>query len=242
MRLFELAYACRIYGGLTQFDAGYLALLDKTANNLNFRDTTHMKALLVWLNSWGCRQFAIDYHAQASEFILKWSERWQSRLPPDSVTLDQLSDQDISVAGDAYADLSKCFASRRTRDGKQYDVQVGPTGAAKILFAARPKAFPPWDESIRDHFGFDGSRLSYSEYLRKVREHIKQLRSEADALGIPIETIPQEVGRPRSTLPKLIDEYNWVTATKGFLPPDPSEVAKWQRWSIHLLDTTDKSA
>ena len=230
MKLFQLAYACRIYGGLTLFDAGYHTLLDKTGGKLNFGDPSHVKALLVWLNSWGCRQFAVDYHDLAIESIRGWAQRWESRLPDGVMTLDRLSDKEIEEAGNAYADISKSLASRRSRDGNFYDVQVGPTGAAKILFAARPRAFPPWDDPIRDRFGFDGSRHSYCDYLVRVREQIRQLCGEAAEFGIPPENIPVEIGRPRSTLPKLIDEYNWVTVTKGFLPPESSDIAKWYTW------------
>jgi len=228
MRLFHLAYVCRAYGDLTQFDAGYLAFLNETGGELDFRSSCHMKALLVWLNSWGCRQFAVEHHNQAAESILRWAEKWEPTLPGASITLDRLSDEDIQVAGDAYAKLSKCLASRRrTRNGKQYDVVVGPTGAAKILFAARPRAFPPWDERIRAKFA------SYCAYLANVREQVRQLCSEAAELGVPPEDIPSAIGRPRSTLPKLIDEFNWVTITKRSLPPEPDEIARWHRWSSH---------
>jgi hypothetical protein len=231
MRLFQLAYICRVYGGLTGFDADYLTFLDKTAGKPDFREPVHMEALLTWLRKWGCRQFAIEHHKQASKSILGWAEQWESRLPETSITLERLSDEDIQVVGDAYDDLSQRRASQRTRNGNRYDVRVGPTGAAKILFAARPLAFPPWDDPFRVKSGYDGSPRSYREYLAEVREQIKQLCSEAAKAGIPAGHIPVEVGRPRSTLPKLIDEYNWVTVTRGFLPPEPVEIAKWHRWS-----------
>lgn len=234
MRLFQLAYICRIYGGLTGFDADYRAFLDKVADKLDFRDPVHMEALLTWLRKWGCRQFARNYHELASESILGWADLWESRLPESSLTLDRLSDEDIRVVGNAYDDLSQCRASLRTRNGNRYDVRVGPTGAAKILFAARPLAFPPWDDLIRAKCGYDGGRRSYCEYLVRVREQISEFCSEAAALGVAAQDIPREVGRPKSTLPKLVDEYNWVTLTKDFLPPEADEIAKWHRWSSPL--------
>lgn len=231
MRLSQLAYACRIYAGFTQFDASYLTFLDRTGGRLDFRDPMHMKALLTWLNSWGCRQFAVDYHQQASQSILGWAERREPALPDSSRRLDHLSDKDIQTIADAYADLSQCRACQRTRKSGNYDVRVGPTGAAKILFAARPLAFPPWDDPIRAKLGYDNSRHSYCQYLVRVRQDVGELCSEGLRLGIAAQDIPTEVGRPRSTLPKLVDEYNWVTVTKGFLPPEPDEIAKWHRWS-----------
>ncbi len=231
MKLFQLAYACRIYGSLTGFDSGYYTFLDKTGGKLDFKEPTHMKELLVWLNSWGCRQFAIEYHSFAGESILAWVEEWESGLPDDSTTPDSLSKKDIQGVGDAYADLSKHLASKRTRDSNLHDVKIEPTGAAKILFAARPKLFPPWDDPIRVKFGFDGTCDSYCHYLNQVYAKIKELCNEAAELGISAERIPQEVGRPRSTLPKLIDEYNWVRVTKPFVPPDQDDIAKWYTWS-----------
>ena len=231
MRLFELAYACRIYGGLTKFDVGYLDFVDKTGGSLNFRDSAQMKALLVWLNSWGCRQFALAYHRQATESIQRWAKHWESNLPDSSTTTGHLSDRDIEMVGDAYANLSKRLASKRTANGNEYIVRVGPTGAAKILFAARPRAFPPWDDPIRAKLGFDSSPRSYCDYLATVREQVRELILEATEIGVPAENIPLEIGRHRFTLPKLIDEYNWVTLTKGFLPPKPDEIAKWYHWS-----------
>jgi len=231
MRLFQLAYICRVYGGLTGFDKAYQTFLDKTAGKLDLRDPIHMEALFKWLRAWGCRQFAIEYHKQASESILGWADLWESRLPESSLALVRLSDEDIQVVGDVYDDLSQCRASQRTRNGNRYDVRVGPTGAAKILFAARPLAFPPWDDLIRAKCGYDGSRRSYCEYLVGVREQISQLCSEAAELGVAAQDISTEVGRPKSTLPKLVDEYNWVTLTKDLSPPEAEEIAKWYRWS-----------
>ncbi len=230
MRLYELDYACRIYAGLTGFDNGYLAFLRETDGELDFKNPVHVKSLLVWLNSWGCRQFAIAYHDQAAASLRTWAQRWEPSLPDPSTTLSTLSNEDLEAVGEAYADLSGCFASERTRNSGRYKVQVGPAGAAKILFAARPQAVPPWDEPIRARLGFDGGARSFCEYLRRVREEISQLRIEAARLGVRPEDIPQEVGRPRSTIPKLIDEYNWVTITNDMRPPTPDEVVKWHVW------------
>jgi hypothetical protein len=46
-----------------------------------------------------------------------------------------------------------------------------------------------------------------------------QLRSLADEAGRPVSDLPIIVGRPGSTPPKFIDEYNWIVTTKGLHPP-----------------------
>ena len=230
MKLFQLAYACRVYMVLTDSDADYHAFLDKTGDRLDFTDSTHMNALLEWLRKWGCRQFAVDYHDLAVKSIRKWAEQWNSKLPDVSVTLELLSAKEIKGIGNAYAALSKAVASNRARDGGLNNVEVGPTGAAKILFAARPRACPPWDGSIRGS-KFDSSSDSYCEYLDHVKELVEQLCSEAAGFGIPREQIPLEIGQPRSTLLKLVDEYKWVTVTKDSPPPEAQDIAKWHTWS-----------
>ncbi len=231
MRLFQLAYACRIYRDLTGSDADYHTFLDKTGGRLDFTNFTHMNALLEWLRKWGCRQFAVDYHDLSAKSIRKWAEEWDSKLPNISATLDCLTDEEIREIGSAYEALSKAAASKRAGDGGLNDVKIGPTGAAKILFAARPNVCPPWDDPIRARLRFDDSSDSYCRYVTQVQEETKQLCSEAAEIGISPEKVPLEVDRPKSTLPKLIDEYNWVTVTKGFLPPDPHDIARWYAWS-----------
>src|SRR3989337_671708 len=99
MKLYELAYICSIYERLTQPHTAHLAFLETTAGDLDFHDPSHMSVLLKWLNSWGCRQFAIDYHHLAAESILGWAGRWEPRLPDRLAALDHLPDQDIQRAG-----------------------------------------------------------------------------------------------------------------------------------------------
>ena len=152
MKLFQLAYACRIYGGLTLFDAGYHTLLDKTGGKRNFGDPSHVKALLVWLNSWGCRQFAVDYHDLAIESIRGWAQRWESRLPDGVMTLERLSDKEIEEAGNAYADISKSLASRRSRTSGPIAFLTASTRrrSAAMLFAIPTLSFTvpkPWERA-----------------------------------------------------------------------------------------------
>ncbi len=103
------------------------------------------------------------------------------------------------------------------KDGRPSIVTVGATGAAKILHALRPKVLPPWDDPIRAALGLDGSRDSYLVYLADVQENVRGIEAEAAALGIT--NVPMALGRPRSSLPKMIDEYYWITLTRGHAPP-----------------------
>jgi hypothetical protein len=106
-------------------------------------------------------------------------------------------------------------ASRRALPtGKVSTVTYGPTGAAKTLFALRPLAIPPWDEPIRLELERKGVH-SFRAYLARVAEQLRSLSAEA---GVPVQDLPAFIGRPDSTPPKLIDEYNWIVITRGINP------------------------
>jgi hypothetical protein len=42
------------------------------------------------------------------------------------------------------------------------------------------------------------------------------------------------VGPPNSSLPELVAEYFWVTITNGYLPPEQSEIERWQYRRMEL--------
>lgn len=231
MKLYELAYACRLYAVLAGFDSSLQEFRRITSPSLDLWNPVHRKALLVWLNSWGCRQFAKEYHSMASKELLNWGRRHLHGLPPETARLAELSEKTLTMAADAYGDLKERSASVRSRGRGSWTVTFGPTGAAKGLYALRPNVFPPWDDPIRETLGYDGSASSYREFLIKVQEELRGLEKEAADLGIETDKIPAAVGRPGSSLPKLVDEYHWVTITKGFAVPTPEELQRWAKWS-----------
>lgn len=118
---------------------------------------------------------------------------------------------------------------------------VGPTGAAKILHALRPLALPPWDDPIRDGLRYDRSRRGYLLFLRDVQKQVRDLEAEASSLGMPAAQIPAALGRPASSLPKMIDEYYWVTITQGHVPVAVDEIARWHEWAQPSRDGAGRS-
>lgn len=242
MKLFELAYACRLYGEFSDFDETYRRFLRDTKPNFDILDHLHRKALLVWLNSWGCRQFALNFHDKASEHLRNWGQENLTHLPSVGANLLILADIDFVNAGTLYAGLRDMQASVRQRNGNSYSVTCGPTGAAKILFALRSQAFPPWDKSIRDGLGYDGSQKSYIKYLQWVRSELQEVVTDAEAHGIAMNDIPNGLNRPFSSLPKLVDEYNWITITKGCKPPRLEDINKWWHWARPVDSASDNTA
>jgi len=227
MNLSELAFACFVYGGLSDYDESYLRFLKSTDGSADLGNPHHRDALLGWLNRWGCRQFAIEYHEQASGEILSWHNEYSPTLFPRDKNLWELSEHELASAGAAYESLSSRIASYRKRNGDKSPVKFGPTGAAKILFAVRPRALLPWDDSIRESRGYDDSQASYLSFLRSAKSVLQELATSCQRNGFQLADLPQLLGRPYSTVAKLIDEYHWVTITKNCSPPDPDTFQCW---------------
>ena len=220
MRLDELAYACQLFGELAGVDTASTDLRAVTDGRVDLDDPAHAKALLVWLNKWGCRQFAIEHHPTAASMLADWGARWLTQLPKPNAALSKLKLRQLETTADAYADLKPRQASvRRTASGKVSIVTVGATGAGKVLHALRPRVLPPWDDPMRAALSLDGGRDSYLVYLLDVQEQARGIEEEAAGLGIAAKDIPKTLGRPGSSLPKMIDEYYWITLTRGIAIP-----------------------
>jgi len=224
MNLFELAITSYLFRKVVDFDESFLAFRRAVGGNLDLSQPDHRKALLRWLNKWGCRQFARAYHEHASEEIRAWYEQDAAILPAGDVDLSTLADDQVGSVAEAYGRLSRRIASFRN---DEVPVAVGPVGAAKILFAAKPRAIPPWDDRIRGEFGLDGSSESYAEWVRRVQVRLSQLTAEAQENGFDLADFPAMLGRPEVTLPKLIDEYYWLTITRGVTLPSPDTLREW---------------
>jgi len=110
-------------------------------------------------------------------------------------------------------------------------VKFGPIGAAKILFGIRPKALIPWDNAIRDHYRQKESCASYLEFLKRIKSIILgKIKPACKRKRFTLAELPAQLGRHNSTIPKLIDEYHWVTITKGCTPPTQDTFQRWAQW------------
>lgn len=226
MKLYELAFACYVYGCISNYDTSYRDLLESTNRSPDLTIVGHRMALLEWLNKWGCRQFAKSYHDLASAEISDWYENFAANLPPSQKTLLELSNVEINTAVRAFDNLVQRKASmRRNKSRNESVVTVGRTGAAKILFAIRPNVFPPWDEPIREQLG-----ESYFDYLVIVKAALVEFDRECTRNGIKLSNLPEFLERPTSSLVKLIDEYFWVTITNKFQVPSSDTLLQWANW------------
>ena len=186
---------------------------------------------MKWLNAWGCRQFSVEHHPIASKALRAWGRANLSLLPKAGVSLLGLADADLDQAVLAYDRLRSLQAGIRRGRSTEYTVTFGPTGAAKILYALRPEAFPPWDEPIRAAFRLDGTGASFRKYLVRIQATLRGVVEEAGRHGILPDQIAEAIGRPGASLPKLLDEFIWVTVTNEVRPPTKEQLVTWCRWA-----------
>lgn len=230
MTLAELAFASFIFRKL---DSGaYERLLKYTNGHLDLTNTNHRLRLLKWLNDWGCRHISKNHHKDASRQIRLWYEKYKNRLFNDNISLQDLNEENLNLAGSALDDLSKAVVACRILRGgaNSCEVKLGAVAAAKLLFALKPKALMAWDKSIMGQLGYDGSGDSYVGFLRYVQALLGEIEQLCNQYGFTLAELPNRLNRPQATLPKLVDEYFWITITKE-CKPSQDDFQRWSNWT-----------
>jgi hypothetical protein len=227
MRIFELAYCCRLYAEGTRYDVALARFLEGTGGTVDLNDARHRALTLQWLRDWGCRSLRREDDERSSEALRGWWNEWGDALPPPDATLDSLDDDSLDAASQAYGDLAQRIGPRRQLPDRLIDVRFGPTTAAKAMYAVRPNAFLPWDDAIRKKLGYGEDAGSYRHALVRARSELEEAVQTA---GIDPHELPALIGRPQSTPPKLVDEHDWVRYTLGHEPPTRSELERWLGW------------
>jgi hypothetical protein len=226
MRLFDLAYCCRLYAEGTGYDLALGRFLEGTIGAVDLHTPDHRDRTLQWLRDC-CRGLRREDNARSSRALGAWWEDWAEALPATEVTLDALDDYGLDVAAEAYADLAQRRAAQRQYRGGLIDVRFGPTTAAKAMYAVRPNAFLPWDEAIRKKLGYREDAASYRRALLRARDELAEAVRDAE---IDPHDLPAFIDRPQSTPPKLVDEHDWVRFTLGHEPRTREELHQWLEW------------
>ena len=99
--------------------------------------------------------------------------------------------------------------------------QIGPTSAAKILAVLNPELFVMWDNEIAKKYIPRSSQhrgVHYRSFLRTMRQATHDISK--DALESSIENPAKHLSEtcpsvPNFTLAKFIDEWNYLTITRG---------------------------
>lgn len=230
MKLGELAFACFAF---KHFDKrAYDELLRTTGKFPDLANELHRRAILKWLNKWGCRHISKDCHDHASEQMEEWYYEYNGQLFDTERRLQELNEQDFTVVKDAYANFSAHIAAYRfsRKHRSEEAVSFGATATAKFLFAIRPEGLIAWDGAIAKAYDCDTTAESYVRFLRRVQGIILELEAACKMHGLSLSTLPDRIGRSNSTITKLIDEYHWVTKTNKCKPRE-SDFRSWFEWS-----------
>jgi len=229
--LCKMALASFMYDSLTSYNKSLRRLDEATGRSIDLSNVEHRKALIKWLNDWGCRHLSKKYHEVASDNILNWYDVDGTRLFTDKKPLWELGDDELEVAVNAYGSLKDKTGAWRDRGGRKQEVPIGEVAASKILFAIRRRALMPWDNEMQRHFQCDGNPKSYRSYLRNIKELTLHIGSLCRNKGFQIDDLPAELGRPESTVLELINEYVWITVPrkngKKIELPSSRTVARW---------------
>ena len=181
------------YAAVTSYDGSYRHLLQITGGAVDLQIEAHRVAVIDWLRAWGCRHLRRTDTHRTAESLRRWWEQWGERLPGEHATLTELHDAQLLAAGQAYDVLRAAPATGRSLKGGEIDVAFGDTAAAKVMFAARPQVFIPWDDPIRLAFGWWGGGASYVQLLRRASSTLEGLASR---LAVSVADLPQALGRP----------------------------------------------
>ena len=191
-------------------DLSTARLREVAGGELDLALKAHRVALLAWLRAWGCRHLRVADSGRSSRSLAAWWRRFGGAMPDPARALTDLTGADLDAAGAAFGALAASPAAWRAAAVGPVAVTFGETAAAKALYAIRSLAFPPWDAPMRVAFGFAGAE-GYRAYLEDVAGAIRAL---AEALGVPVGDVPEALGRPDASAPRLVDEYLWVRVNR----------------------------
>jgi len=192
-------------------DRSYDELLAATAPAIDLARRAHRAALHRWLNAWGCR-IRYPLPGEPDRFdrsLAAWWRRRSATLGPVRDPLAELSDGEIDAIADAFADLS---AAAVAIDARGHDRTMGPTAAAKCLYALRPHSVMPWDLMIAERLHGGRDRDAFAAHLRLGRRWAQDLLTTA---GLEETALLADLDRSGATLAKVLDEYCYLRYTAG---------------------------
>ena len=220
MKLYELAYACRLYQG--EDDYVYRDMRKDLGDDPNMGSP---QCVLQFLNRWGCR-IKKERFGILEKHLEGWADRWIRQLPHASKDILSLEPNVIELVGESFDQL--------------LTPHFGDTCAAKTLHALRYRALPVWDAYIKqrwlDKGGLPGRTAggTYSNFLRRVAEEILELKRDVERLKCSLTDVPELVKHHKESydisLVKLVDEYYWMTITKGYKTPGRDQLEQWLGW------------
>jgi hypothetical protein len=160
--------------------------------------------VLDFLNQWKCRlsPLCVPYLTKA----LRESAEPLHQFDKCHLEETDLDPSKVEAMEDVFRIISSVKAGKRT---------VGATATSKILHLVNPDFFVMNDRNIRSGYGCSDNEVGYSNFMRQMKQLANDVLHEYSIKrNIPMDSAFQSlVHECRSysrTIPKLLDEYNWV--------------------------------
>lgn len=234
----EFAWAGRRYSPIGG-DRPYQALMRNTDFLRDLRaDPDHVTDAQVqnciirdFLNKWNSR---LNNQSPQSAAAIKASI---GEILPWLSSLSALSIKAVNFEIDLTVNGGRCTvanAVKRCYEQLNECHNIGATITGKILHILNPELFVMWDKSIRAHFrrsnGIEESSEGYMAFLELMNQDAGAVQhSFSTATLTPVRQdidtpegyLSQQLNyNPAKTMAKYLDEFNWVTITKGIpVPP-----------------------
>jgi hypothetical protein len=195
-----------------RFDRTLAAARSAIGPTCNPADPAHAMNLRTWLNKWLGR-IRVPQAGEDDPFVSSLADWWMNakgRLPLADQTLAHLTDTELGGIVDAYVDLAPRAAARSPQGRTR---RFRPTATAKVLYFLRPNAVTAWDNAIARTVEI-GEGEAFYRHLVRARSWAQALVDESAQRGIAESDIGLSIGRPESSVAKLIDEWLYQTVTR----------------------------
>ena len=175
-------------------------------NNLAEIDDSKTTCILEFLNRWKCR-LSYDCNSSLARTLRETSE---SLLKLKSYRLEEVSFDSLVDHLDDIKVVFRGIAS--IRGGAK---TVGATATSKILHLVNPRFFMMSDRNIRHGYRCSDDEVGYAKFMRHMKLFADALLREYSLMrNIPMNsvfpTLVSECKSRATTIPKLLDEYNWA--------------------------------
>lgn len=162
------------------------------------------EVVLKFLNQWKCRigYRCVPYLTKA----LRESAESLHQFDKCRLEITDLDSTKVEVMEAVFRTITSVKAKRRT---------VGATATSKILHLVNPNFFVMYDREIRLGYGCSGNELGYTNFMKQMKQLANDVLHEySSRRNLPMDSafqsLAQECGSYSKTVPKLLDEYNWI--------------------------------
>jgi len=190
-------------------EAEFLRDLRSQPNQLKVEDIQNK--VIGFLNLWKCRIKGDDQIALKLREVLVQSQQSLNDLKSLSIfDFNNSSATQNDEIQDIYSRIDKI-------------PHFGPTAIAKTLHILQPSLFVMWDNPILSHYHVDAKAKGYIVFLSKMNKMVQELmvdfKSKHSTDTLEAFLCQKLDCTLRKTMAKFLDEYNWITITKGLSVP-----------------------